>query len=81
MIWDSTKGQYGGPEADPLSLFPDSDAAQGEPSLWSKMQASTSTTNPKRKAIVDAMLMKLATPNFQHPPAFQPSDPFRYYPQ
>jgi len=37
--------------------------------------------DPKRKKILDAMLMKMANPSFQHPPAFQPSDPFRYYPQ
>ena len=59
---------------------------QGEVSLPDQFDMPWGNTtrkpmDPKRKAIVDAMLMKMATPSFQQPPAFQPSDPFRYYPQ
>jgi len=75
-----TDGQYG---FDPTetSYDPPMQSMESEPSLWGQVQSSIPTMDPKRKKILDAMLMKMATPNFQHPPAFQPSDPFRYYPQ
>ena len=72
----------GGPGTEPMR-------PQGEVSLsdqfdmpWGKL--ARKPMDPKKKALkalIDALLLKMATPDFQHPPAFQPSDPFRYYPQ
>jgi hypothetical protein len=67
--------------ADPGALFPDSNANQGEPSLWNTMRANASGMDPKRKKILDAMLMRMAQPHYQPIPAAPKSDPFRYSPQ
>lgn len=80
MIDPRDSGRWmGGPASDPMR-------PQGEVSLpdqigmqWDAIHAPT--MDPRRKKVLDAMLMKMANPSFQHPPAFQPKDPFRYYPQ
>ena len=71
ISFDPTETSYNPPLMNPES----------EPSLLGQIQSAMPDIDPKRKKILDAMLMKMANPSFQHPPAFQPSDPFRYYPQ
>lgn len=52
-----------------------------EPTLWGQIKSAMPEMDPKRKKIMDAMLMRMAQPHYQPMPSIPPSDPFRYSPQ